>query len=77
MGLEMVFFRYFSIIKVEIGAAQSAPYPPSSTITYIAISGFSFGAKARKLECSGFFFPSTFFSEVPVFPQIIRLFIQN
>src|ERR1041385_6518503 len=42
-GRVIVSVRYFSIIKVAIGAAQDAPQPPFSTIMPIAILGFSLG----------------------------------
>src|SRR3954464_3181510 len=51
-GRVMVSVRYFSIIKVAIGAAHEAPQPPFSTIIPIAIFGFSLGAKPTKREWS-------------------------
>ena len=43
-------FKYLSIIKPAIGAAQVEPHPPFSIYTAMAISGFSFGANAIKIE---------------------------
>ncbi|MFL2611807.1 MAG: hypothetical protein ACJ0P5_06150 [Flavobacteriaceae bacterium] len=43
-------FRYFSIIKLEIGAAHLEPQYPFSINAAIAILGFSLGAKAMKIE---------------------------
>src|SRR5258708_31208192 len=65
-GREIALVRYFSIIKLAIGAAHSAPHPPCSTITAIAILGFSFGAKPTKTELD---FPEDVCA-VPVLPQI-------
>lgn len=43
--LEMVSRKYFSTIKLAIGAAYLLPPPPFSTKTAKAIFGLSFGAK--------------------------------
>ena len=40
----------YTSIRLAMGAAQVAPYPPFSMMTARAILGFSSGAKAMKLE---------------------------
>src|SRR5437868_2495293 len=49
-GVEMLSFKYLSIISEAIGAAHVAPKPAFSTTTAIAILGFSLGANATKSE---------------------------
>ena len=44
-GLESFPLRYSSMIKPAIGAATSAPKPPCSMYTAMAIFGLSIGAK--------------------------------
>ena len=44
--------RYFSMIKLAMGAAHRPPQYPFSTITARAIFGFSFGANATNIEWS-------------------------
>jgi len=48
--LSIFLFKYFSIIKLAIGAAHLVPQYPFSMKTAIAILGLSFGANPIKIE---------------------------
>ncbi len=52
LGLAIESVRYFSTIKLAIGADQVAPKPAFSTTTAIAILGLFRGAKATNTEWS-------------------------